>query len=1325
MIVALLVIRLSICASSGAAGLPQNADTGTDERALQALAIEFYEVCAKQDLERLEKLLSERSPLRLDRARGLGGVFADNSGAANANVTGVKIQGDSGTVTLAVVIVEQVPNTGMGRLSRVVRNLEFVREGGAWRLWDYVAAAERLAAQLMQTPPQDRARLLVEAKDKLTVDLQKELLRRATGMYFRQTYSEALDTYGLARAVAESIGSKVGMGRSLMGIANVYKAESEPTKAHENYKAALEVFRAAGDRDDAAGTWTNIAETYESERKYGQARDAFEKAVAEYEAVNNKAGVIQTLEAAGRLAYDQGDYQSAVALFKRCLEVREAAGSKNETGALLVGIANAYFAQKQYDQALATYRDALTRLDPARGRSEIIVALTYVAKICYLKHDYAAALESYLEALKELEAAGDKSETAKLLEDIANLYLDQHDYPNALQFFRRSLELREGMQDRAGAAGVLGGIGRAELAWQHYEAAIDSYRKSLALFETLKDSKGTLATLQNLAGVYYEQADYASALDNYRGSLTLATQLADNTAIANSHLGVGLTQAALGNFADALDSYNKALKLDEEMSDRSSVATLLHNIGLVYFSQGDYPLALEYYARSLKLDEELGNKAKVATTLGNIGTAHASAWNFSEAVDRFQKALELYQDLADREGTARMLGSIGSVYYLAGDYKQADQFLARSLALWETLGKKYGIAATLVLIGNVRLGQTDYVGALENYQGSLAIHQDARDDEAVGYLLAAIANALLEQGKYDLAVESAEKCGELAARLGNPELIWYVRYKAGDARKRLGRLAEAEADFTKAIAEVEQLRAQGFIAGSQPLLESKASPYRAMVELLVANGRVEQAFEYSERAKAQVLFEVIESGRVRVTRQLTEQEKEQEAKYIIAAVSLARQVSRQGLTRRDEVGAAALARKLQDARSQYQSFETALYAAHPDLRVFRGNLSQFNAQDASRLLDAHSAFLEYVVTDSNTYLFVLTAGESARGNTAGADGASVRHAGLEAKVYPLGLDRQALEGTVARFRDSAMSPTGQYTSLARELYSHLIAPAREQLAGKSSLVIVPDGGLWGLPFQALQPEEGRFFIEDAAISYAPSLAAAYQLGRQQAAKVVPQGLLALANPVLSGVALSRVRSTHHTVGLDPMPWTEREAAALAELYGAGRSKVHSLSSARSSRITSAAGEYGTVHLAAHAIIDDSNPMHSTLLLAAQDQKADGSIESREIINLDLAARALVMPYCERVTGRLRGGEGMLGTMWALLVAGSPAVIMSQWPTPSQSGELILELHKNLKSIANGTEPRLTESEALRRASLKMLATKEHSHPSFWAGLFSAATVRSK
>jgi CHAT domain-containing protein len=290
---------------------------------------------------------------------------------------------------------------------------------------------------------------------------------------------------------------------------------------------------------------------------------------------------------------------------------------------------------------------------------------------------------------------------------------------------------------------------------------------------------------------------------------------------------------------------------------------------------------------------------------------------------------------------------------------------------------------------------------------------------------------------------------------------------------------------------------------------------------------------------------------------------------------------------------------------------------------------------------------------------------------------------------------------------------------AVRLFQLLLAPAREALSGRSALIIVPDGVLWELPFQALQPVPGRYLIEDRAVSYAASLAVLREIRRsgRPVDRPAPLSLLAFGNPALGAPPTGPSPIAPASSGLAPLPEAERQVHLLGRLYGQG-SRVYIGEAAREQRAKAEAGASRILHLATHGVLDDQSPMHSYLVLSQAPPRGDedGLLEAWEVMNLELNAELVVLSACETGRGRVGPGEGVIGMSWAAFVAGSPATVASLWKVQSQSTtELMVQFHRSL--LADPGTPGATPSKAhaLQRAALTLLQDSRYRHPFYWAG----------
>jgi CHAT domain-containing protein len=132
-----------------------------------------------------------------------------------------------------------------------------------------------------------------------------------------------------------------------------------------------------------------------------------------------------------------------------------------------------------------------------------------------------------------------------------------------------------------------------------------------------------------------------------------------------------------------------------------------------------------------------------------------------------------------------------------------------------------------------------------------------------------------------------------------------------------------------------------------------------------------------------------------------------------------------------------------------------------------------------------------------------------------------------------------------------------------------------------------------------------------------------------------------------------------------------------------------------------------VHLAAHATVDEVDPMYSAIRLARGGQPR-GELEARDILELNLSSAQLVtLSGCESGLGKVKGGDEFYGFKRAFLSAGARSLLISLWPVEDQAtAALMTAFYREL--------PNRTKAEALRQAQLSVLKSAGRSDPLFWA-----------
>ncbi len=599
---------------------------------------------------------------------------------------------------------------------------------------------------------------------------------------------------------------------------------------------------------------------------------------------------------------------------------------------------------------------------------------------------------------------------------------------------------------------------------KHTEAwMIDDLALNIA--QRLNDKLGMFKALRVKGELSRVRGDYKQALEYLAECLEVAEELGEKANIANALNSMGIVYALQTDYPAALALFHRSLQIKEELGDKLDIARELSNIGNIYISQGDKVRALEHFQRSLKLAQEVGNQVGASATLNSIGILYQSQGNYAQALEYFQRSLKIKQEMGDKLGVARALNNIGVVHSVQGQYVQALDYLQQNLKIREELGDKAGVVEGLHYIGSAYLLKGDYSEALAYEQKALTPAEALGNNELLGEILQNISECYLRAGQYKAASEYAERATSLAVRLGIPEVLWQARTVAGKAHLALNQPELAREDFLEAIATIEKLRNQ--VAGGeqeqQRFFENKLAPYQSMVQLSLAQHKLTEALSYAERAKSRVLLDDLNSGRADITKGMTSEELKRDRALSAEIASLNTQLARlKAQSKPGEPQVAGVQSRLDKTRLEYEAFQAGLYAAHPELKVQRGQTKMLTLDEAAALLpDERTAILEYVVTEDKSYLFVLKKAAAKPALT----------------VHTLNIKSSELAVMAESFRQKVAARDLSVKQPARQLYALLIKPAEEQLREVKKLCIVPDGALWNVPFQALNEGERGYLLE--------------------------------------------------------------------------------------------------------------------------------------------------------------------------------------------------------------------------------------------------------
>jgi CHAT domain-containing protein/tetratricopeptide (TPR) repeat protein len=903
----------------------------------------------------------------------------------------------------------------------------------------------------------------------------------------------------------------------------------------------------------------------------------------------------------------------------------------------------------------------------------------------------ARSLELQKRALHHWQAAGDNLGQVDSLVQIAEIQNALSKFTDALAAAEKARDLAREVGYAEGDARAWSSIGDAYGRLGPLERGLASFDQALSRWRALGEpswqgtilySKGYICTLagrQNEALKYLEQAqplldqarnlelesavltslgtifkdqgEYGKALDRVESSLKLSDPSLPTTNRAATLILLGIIHRQRGELEKALRRFGEALDIDLRLGDESSEAFARQGLGSIYFNLGDTDRALKEYARAADLFEQ--QPARKARLLVNTGLVYHQGKREPQVALRFyEQALKLFASDPSSSAEALAYNNVGMAYTVLGRAKEGLPYLQKALDLREKNGERGGQASTLMEIGTTYQALGDLRRTAEYYQKAFQLASDL--------------------GSTDLQAESLHRWALLDRR-------------RGDLSAALKRIQDS-------LRIVESVRSQvvsdklrtSFFASKRPYYELLVS---LLAELESRNpGRFKaEALEASERARARSLLDLLAEGNVRagISPELRKRDIELRSRLSWLQSELDKRASTELEAEMDRV---------QDAMEQLEREIRQSNKPYAELRYPK----PLRADQIGSLIDERSVLLQYFTGEDASFLFVVTRN------------------GLEIHRLP---GSSVLTGKVDQLRRLIQARGRRslpaYEQSAADLYELLVGPAAPALAGKSHLLIAPDGPLYFLPFEALVTgrdgssySEIPYLLKKYSISYVPSASVLADLQDRPAAPSEKR-FLAFADPDYGGGSVGVTRSSGSGGALRQLPESGREVKRIADLFPGRETAIYLGDNATEQNVKE--NPYlavaSNVHFALHGTVNEDRPELSGLELTRVSPE-DGRLQVFEIFDLKLNADLLTLSACQTALGKEVRGEGVVGLTRAFLYAGARSLVVSLWPVPDRStSDLMYDMYRNLGS---------GKAEALRRAKLGMISSERFSEPYYWA-----------
>jgi tetratricopeptide (TPR) repeat protein len=950
-----------------------------------------------------------------------------------------------------------------------------------------------------------------------------------------------------------------------------------------------------------------------------------------------------------------------------------------------------------WDAAETYVRRALLLRAAALPERDLCVAesRSLLASVLYARGSYEEGESLEKAALAAKTAAGPAAAPQRRagLRDVGLLLLKQGKYTEAEPFLRGVLEAidREPAADAGARARALQALGELLRAQDRYDEARARFQEARTELERAPapDFARLADVTSSLAGLYLDRAEYGDAerearrfldiLDAHPDVLTPERRVIGLNNLGEIYRRQGRLEDAEAILADALAAAREAL-----CPENPTLLFFRNNLAMLYADRGERERAEALYRESLEATERA------------LGPRHPSV--------------------------AQCLHDLGGLLQTSGRAAEAVPLVDRALAIREEVfGPDHPVTASTRL---------------------------------------ARARALLDAGNPPERVlaEVQRARTALAASAVDPESEVEAGVLEADLLRRLGHRDESVAALERALLGIERLRPRrgGGEGTRADFLRRHLGDYDRRIAWAVESGDAAAAFAWTERSRARAFLDVLTLGTGDVRRSVAPAERARlEARESEAAAELAEAQARATFERaRADLSREDRRRRLVDLDGRVDRAARALRLAQDDFRahspLWRDAITAAGGTVAAEearhgvLLPPGGWLLEYRIGAEASWLFALPAdGGSVEAIPLALDGDEARTLGvppgpITTAMLETILTGRAKGGGVPLLLRLASPPSSvaddeeETVSLLAVLRRALI-PDRlwRRVRRAPDVILVPDGSLLMLPFEALVTRGGRdwraarLWLDDGpVIRYAVSATSIVNLARRPAVPATGPPPAPGRPPAAASPWVLSVSDPNYAGRYPPLPGTARESSALRDAFrSAGfpdAVKVLAGDAASEPAVRAALPGMRYLHFATHGLVD---PRRSDLLAGLAlatppgtppGPEADGLFQLFEIDATRVDAELVVLSACDSGVGRRIEGEGVFSLARGFFAAGARRVVATLWPvSDTSSADLVGELFRRMAdddAAARDARPAV----ALRDAKRLLRSRPDTAAPFYWA-----------
>lgn len=944
----------------------------------------------------------------------------------------------------------------------------------------------------------------------------------------------------------------------------------------------------------------------------------------------------------------------------------------------LIDQAKSAFDQKAYNESIQFSKKALTQ--SSTGSYEYIQALDVLVNSYLMLKSLDPAKKHLDQWLAQTQESFPDSTTllANVLLASGELAVLKLNHDKAIEDFSKiaSMQLEGQIVLSKRLTKIYSELGKVYSYKGNYPKAEEYFRQSLEIIRAVvgtEASKALSVAYNNLAIISFRQRRYEKSIDYFKQTIFISEDLGlkGTVKIADEYVNLASVSLYATDYNTSEEYFGKAEKIYlQKKVDRPLIA-LYGNKGILYRKNKKYTKAIDAHQKSLKIALKYYDKIhpEVAHRYANIGTVYHYLEDYEKATEYNQKALDIRLALhpsGKHPEISRAYWNLADIAYELKEYRYCLTLVKKAWAANSVDGPPLDpYKDPMAYVKNYK--------QLGVFELDLILHLKAKAHHAL-YLKY---HKILD---LKLAYESLHS------------LIWFLDQESKSFQN--------DTDKLTSYATINQY-------------------YRRLIQLSYelheatgAANYIYRAFEHAEGSKSMLLMEVIQSSNAMRFGELPDS-------LIKKGASLEKKIAEldgkllllsnqeEPLTSEIKTTEAALFR----FKEQQEEFLALIEFEYPKYHQAKYE-SRLNSleQIQQEVLDKETALIEYVVSDSMYFIFLLEQDKKAQIFAQEVD--SVKAKALKSYVKQL--------TTLPKLSKLEEEEIMKMATVSQTLYQELLAPIVQVLSSDvKRLIIIPDDILSSLPFELLLTAKAKdakmqawpYLIREYSISYSYSAFLLLENQRTAARLNQPKSrLLAMAPHYINSTEALNLdeASINLRKQLKDLPAAIKEVQQLEKRYR-GAFLYDSL--ANEKNFKSLIDQANILHFAMHGLLDKDEPLTSSLVFSlSQDRSEDNLLYAYEISKLNIEAQLVVLSACETGIGKLRGGEGLMSLARSFMYAGAPSLLVSLWQVNDEATSILMSNY--YKALAKG----LPKDKALQQAKLEYLAKAEGiiAHPTFWA-----------